>query len=133
MANFNWEAVAVIATIIIFALSLLYNSWRDRKNKLRDIRLTFLIETYRLLSESSNRRGDEAHNYWSHMEKAVSDMQLLGTPEQVSEIKEWVSIMIDKQSAPIDSVLNNLRDELRKELRLAPVEGNLRWLRFHKK
>lgn len=129
----NWESIAVIVALATFVASLFYNNWRDGKNKLLDIRMTYLIETYRLLSEASNRRDDEAHKYWSHMENAISDIQLLGTPEQISRIKEWVSVMTDQQSAPIDSVLNDLRDDLRKELRLPAVEGNLRWLRFHKK
>jgi hypothetical protein len=46
--------------------------------------------------------------------------------------KKLASDITEKDIFYIDDLLNDLRDELRKELDLSPVKGNVKWLRFGK-
>jgi hypothetical protein len=132
MTNLNWEAVAVISTVIIFALSLFYNSWSDRKNKLRDIKLNYLIETYRLLADSVSREGKDRDLYMPKAETAITDIQLLGTTSQIKIIQELAERLRDEK-VNFDPVLNDLRSQLRKELGLPHVPGKISVVRFRKK
>ena len=125
------EAIGIIVALATFAFSLFYNRWRDRKSKLKDIRVQFLLDTYRRLTNSANRNPKEAHAYWSKMEGAIADIQLLGTEEQIRIANKFVDEIISKNTTNVAELINLLRDELRSELGMPKLTGNIRYLRFH--
>jgi hypothetical protein len=127
---------ALIITSLItlagwFILNCL-NSERERKNKLRDIRVSYLIDAYRKLANASQRSPSLA-NYHRDVESAISDIQLFGTETQIDLLKRSINnVNYDSLvKFDYDPILNDLRNSLRKEIDLSPLEGNVQWFRLH--
>lgn len=114
-------ATAVIGSLIGYHVS--------RLNKLREVRIEFLIDAYRRLEKASSR--DRTPGITAELEQAIADVQLLGSPEQVRLIQELAENLRRKKT---DSVLNDLladlRKNLRKELRLSALDGKLAEMLF---
>ena len=47
-----------------------------------------------------------------------------GTPKQVAAAQEFARKMAQHHEAPLDGLLADLRADLRKELKLDPIEGD---------
>jgi hypothetical protein len=129
-ASPNWSILisALIVAIGWFVVSTL-NARRDRKNKLREVRIQYLIDAYRNLSDSSQRPLDPSAKYFRQIEAAVSDIQLFGTPSQIEKVKQMVVGYSKTGMGDLDPILNDLRDNLRSELSLKPISDNVTWLR----
>lgn len=101
---------------------------RDQANKRRDLRVKYLIEAYRRLEFVGNR--PLTNEVAPEFEKAVADVQLFGTPRQVELAQAFALGFAEKGTHPLDPLLNELRQELRKELNLEPVEPNIKYPRI---
>lgn len=126
----DWQAVAVIVAMATFVLSLVFQNWRDRQNKLRDIRLRYLIDSYQLITTAVNRKPDEREVVWDSMERVVADIQLFGTEHQIELAQGIANAQVDDSQSGLDSLINELRADLRRELGLSSVDGNVLTLRF---
>ena len=126
--------LTLLIPTVVAIVSWFVGSWlsvrRDRANKRRDLRVQYLIEAYRRLVTASNR--DPSPSQFVDLESAVDDIQLFGTPKQVSAAQEFAHNMADNREASLDELLADLRSDLRKELKLDPIEGNRVFLRFGK-
>jgi hypothetical protein len=65
------------------------------------------------------------------IETFVSEIQLYGTPTQVAQL----SLVVEEFKKPVfnvqwDFLLADLRDTIRSELRLEPIQGGVWWLRL---
>jgi hypothetical protein len=120
----------LISTIVIvlgwFIVNQL-NSTRDRENKLRDIKIEYLINAYHNLANSSMRKPSSG--YFRQMESAVADIQLFGTPSQISKVHQFLKEFSKDGKASMDPLLDDLRNELRDELNLPRIEENVQWFR----
>ena len=96
---------------------------RDQQNKRRDLRIQYLIEAYRRLENSANRQ--DLSNYARDLESALSDIQLLGTERQVLLAHEFAISMARNKTASLDQLVAEIRSELRRELRLAPLPDRI--------
>jgi len=132
MSSFNWSLlITSVITIIGWVFGSYLNSKRDRENKLRDIKLTYLIDAYRKMAYSSQRTTNYEH-FKFDMESAISDIQLFGSKEQIELLnKAIVDLNKHKIGLDADLILNNLRDELRKEINLELINSNVQWVRFN--
>jgi hypothetical protein len=65
------------------------------------------------------------------MESAVADIQLFGTPRQVELVQELLTTFADRGDVSMDSLLQDLRRDLRSELNLDPVPEKTLHLRWH--
>ena len=101
---------------------------RDRANKRRELRVQYLIEAYRRLENVSNRPISKATA--PDFEKAIADIQLFGTPQQVALAKEFAVGFAQAGTHTLDPLLNDLRDSLRAELDLEPVSVGITYLRM---
>jgi hypothetical protein len=64
-------------------------------------------------------------------ESFVAEIQLYGTPRQIELAIGVVKAFIDRKlEISLDPLLEELRDSLRKELRMEPVKGSVWWYRF---
>jgi hypothetical protein len=63
-------------------------------------------------------------------ERSIADVQLFGSPKQVQLAREFAKNFARDGNASLDSLLNELRNALRKELNLAPVEPGITFLRM---
>lgn len=64
-------------------------------------------------------------------EQFVAEIQLYGTPRQIELTIALVKAFIDREpKISFDPLLEDLRDSLRRELRMEPVKGPVWWYRF---
>lgn len=101
---------------------------RDLANKRRELRVQYLIEAYRRLEFAGNR--PLSRELAIDFERAVADVQLFGTPTQVQLAQEFALGFAAEHTHPLDPLLNALRQELRKELKLEPVPPPIKYLRI---
>jgi hypothetical protein len=101
---------------------------RDVANKRRELRVQYLIEAYRRLEFAGNRPLTK--EVAVEFEKAVADIQLFGTPRQVELARALALGFAEEGTHPLDPLLNELRQNLREELKLEPVEKRITYLRI---
>lgn len=123
---------SIIGALVIIAgwyVAHYLTSKRDQTNRRRDLRVQYLIEAYRRLEFASNREPMPRESA-PEFEKAIADIQLLGTPKQVALAQAFARGFARKGTVTLDPLLNDLRQELRQELRLEPVSQDVKYLRF---
>lgn len=74
--------VGVIGSILAWYLSSHDLKKQDRDNKRREIRLQYLIDAYRRLESSGNRKLEPGSIHAMNLESAIADIQLFGTAKQ---------------------------------------------------
>ena len=131
----NWQLllpfiVTTIVAVLGWEIAHPLTRKRERANRHRDIRLQYLIEAYRRLADASARHPSSAPEYARGLESALADIQLFGSFTQVEKLKKFLEDYAADGNAYLDEVINDLRAELRKELDLPPIPGNVQWLRF---
>lgn len=119
---------AIVAVIGWFAAHQ-FNVYRDRQNKRRDLRVEFLLDAYRRLESAANRK-EKTEAQKLAFESAVADIQLLGTPEQVAAVLNYLHRHAAGGGAQIDEVLRLLRQDLRNEIGLKGKVENAVVFRF---
>jgi hypothetical protein len=133
----NW--ILLLPLLVTTALAIgswFFGHWlstsRDRANKKRDLRLSFLLEAYRRLENGGSRDSIANTDFAAGFESAIADIQLLGTTEQIVLAKNMI-YMIARGDPQASSglLLLSLRDELREYLDLdalneAPVHFRLK-------
>lgn len=117
--------IAVAGWFLAHALS----ARREVNSKRREIRLKGLEAAYIRLAMAGQRDWTDEQKLG--FEQFVAEIQLYGTPRQIELTIELVKAFIAKQPRiTFDPLLENLRDTLRKELRMEKVTGSVWWYRF---
>jgi hypothetical protein len=101
---------------------------RDHENKRREIRLDYLIKTFQYLADAANRNLETQDK--RNIEKATSDIQLLGSKSQIQILNDYCKNLKEKKEASLGPLLDDLRNELRKELKLGLIKEEIDWIRF---
>jgi crotonobetainyl-CoA:carnitine CoA-transferase CaiB-like acyl-CoA transferase len=101
---------------------------REKKNRLQEQRIQYLIQAYRAFSKANN--NPQLCEVADDLEQAVADIQLLGSPELIHLVQRFSEEFARKQEASLDEVLANIRKDLRNELGESPVSGRIIWLRI---
>lgn len=124
--------ITSLITILGWMAGNYLDSERDRKNKLREIKTTYLIDAYRKLAYSAVRTTNYEH-FKFDMEAAVADIQLFGTKEQVNELLASIEDMKRHSNLGLDvnRLITLIRNELRKEILLDTINSNVSWVRFN--
>jgi hypothetical protein len=129
------EIWKIIVTAVIAVLSWIiahrFNTIRDRDLKRRELITTHLINAYRILANDITRREASVERDIK-LETVISELQLFGSEKQINLTKKLADDVTKGGDFYVDDLLNELRDDLRKELNLSQVEGNVKWLRFEK-
>jgi hypothetical protein len=73
---------------------------------------------------------DHSNDRWRKLEKIVSEIQLFGSSEQIKLAKQLANEVAKFEEFQLDLLINSLRTDLRKQLELEEVEGNVTWLRW---
>ena len=133
--SMNWSLVVPTITTIILACVGWYvvhrqNLRREITAEKRKLRVSYLLEVYRKLEGASNRRNTNSMQHMLDIESAIADIQLLGTKHQVELAVEFTKVFVDKKSASLDDLLQDLRDSLRAELELENIRHKLTFLRY---
>jgi hypothetical protein len=120
--------IAVVAALGAVALTHYFASWRDRRNKQREQRISYLVSAYRALCKANNH--PRLHEVADDVEQAVADIQLLGSSEQIKLVQAFATELGEGRSAELNPLLNSLRDSLRDELGADRTMRRLVWLRI---
>ncbi len=120
----NWKLLAplLITTVVAifgwFAAHRLAAS-RERAAKRREVRVSYLIETYRNLAHVCHRPLRESEDS-RLLESLISDIQLFGTQGQIDLAHTFVKEFSSTKKGDADAILADINHELRKELGLQP-------------
>ena len=114
---------AILGGLLVHFLTI----YRDRTNKRRDQRIGYLIEAYRCLESCANRNSGFD---LTKIEPAIADIQLFGSSTQVKLVQEFIFEFERKKNGSLDGLLENLRTDLRNELRLPSVDKKIFHLRI---
>ncbi len=102
--------------IFIGVLGHLFALKRDFDNKKREIRISYLIEAYKKIERGAMPNSDLYNK--GEFESAIADIQLLGSEEQVKVAFEFAKKASQGDGSKLQDLLENLRRELRQELKL---------------
>jgi hypothetical protein len=128
----NWQLLGPLLVTTIVAIGGWFAAHRlaaarDRANKRRDLIVEYLIQAYRRLESCSNRADGPYDS--TALESAVADIQLLGSPEQVTLVQRFAEEFAASRDSSVDELLASLREELRSELGLKRVPRDVKYLR----
>ncbi len=123
-------SVVASSILIILGWEVVHrkSSERDMADKRRDLRVEYLITAYRRLENAANREGTKES--FSEMEKALADIQLFGTPDQVALVRSFCAEFVENRSASLDLLLDELRKDLRVELNLDAIPQKTVFFRY---
>jgi hypothetical protein len=100
---------------------------REKKNRLQQQRIQYLIDAYRAFAKSNHH--PRLYEVADELEQAVADIQLLGSPELIHLTQVFSNELANKKEASLDEVLTTIRKDLRRELGEKPISGKIIWLR----
>lgn len=127
------EYLKILITVLTAGIGWLvvhyFNTKRDRHLKRKEITTAHLINAYRVLTHDITRRNLTFERK-QKLESVISDIQLFGSPHQVELMKKLTDDMIANDEFLMDDLINNLRDDLRTQLGLTQINGNVKWFRF---
>ena len=104
-------------------------STRDQLNRRNDLKVEYLLKAYRSLSNALTRKSPD--EFALQFEEAVSDIQLLGSPNQVELLHKALSEPdSDGGYMGVNDVLEELRCDLRNELALEKISIKAKQFRF---
>ena len=134
--NFNWALLLPLLVTTIVAISgwvagHRLNAERDLHNKRVELRIKYLLEAYRKLEASVEQEVNREN--LDVLESAISDIQLLGTPEQAEKVLAWSSQFTGEkthENVNLQDLLEDLRSSLRKELGLEQINKKIRHVKF---
>lgn len=132
--DLDYVKIIVTITLAIFGwvIGHFFTSQRDKQLKRRELSIEYLVNAYRILTNEVSHRT-ETDERSEKLENTLSDIQLFGTPKQVEFARQLAEEVAASGTFELDPLINNLRDNLRTELGLEPVNGNVKWLRFTNK
>jgi len=118
------ERVKVVLPAVLVVLGWFagsqFEAHRDRINKRRELRLEYLLESYRTLERTASRPEEAGREKQDNVENALGDVQLLGTKDQMIALHRFIR---DFNAAGgrgnISPFLEILRRDLREELGLS--------------
>lgn len=116
---------AVIAIIVAF-LSHQFAKTRELNEERRKHKIDYLLKAYTSLMIHANNPNELERTL--ALRDAVLTIQIYGSKWQVKELDNILKLIMAGETAELDPILNNLRDELREKLSLGKVEGNIYWV-----
>ena len=122
------EQAAIVIVIGWFVVNW-FSGRRNIKSKRRDMVTDHLIEAYRFLSVDISNRASLSDSTWRRFEEVVSDLQLFGDKELIALTVALTESITKGDNFSLNEIIERLRVELRKELKLKSVSGSVQWIR----
>ena len=120
--------VSIILAVIGWLIAHHFTSKREVQNKRREIRVSFLIDTYLKLENSIAK---PPVHVVIDLESVVANIQLFGTADQILLAKTIANDIAKNGSSDLKPLLNSLRADLRKELQLSDTDEDIQYLRMN--
>ena len=133
-----WEVILERYIPLLLAAVLAIFGWhkvdnlaaeRDRTNRQRDLQIEYLISAYSKLANASGRDPKPGSQYFADMETAMADIQLFGADSQIEKAKKIMDEFQKTRCGPVNELLTDLRDDLRREMDLSRIKGDVQWFR----
>ena len=109
-------ALAIISTALIAVATWFVTQSQARTATRRNMRINYLLDAYRRLDHAGNRERPQATR--PDLEAAISDIFLLGSPQQARLAEDFARTLAAHHNADITPLLQDLRQSLRAELLL---------------
>lgn len=87
----------------------------------RTQRVAFLLDTYRRLSDVSNNGSGMTQQQERDLESSLRDIMLLGDSDEIAAAHRFIVDFAQNREGILDPVIVALRNNLRRELGVAPV------------
>lgn len=123
------QIVTVLIVIVGWGVVGCINSRRDAANKRRDLVVSHLIDNYKILTQEIGQRETSIESI-TKLENLLSEVQLFGSKREVELARKLSKETADNGVSKIDPLIEEMRNSLRKQLKLEAVEGTTIWLRF---
>jgi len=119
------STVTILGWIIVAFLT----SIREKRNIRKNIKTKYLVDAYRDISIFITRENHkcvtiEVHN---NFERAIRDIQIYGSLEEIRLVNEYI-VNINNKGYNIDPLLNTLKNNLRKTLKLKRSDAPTHWV-----
>ena len=115
----NEVLVAVIGILVPIIIGYFISLLLSFKEKRRELMLTYLIEAYTAIENSAYNEID------LKLENAIGIIQLFGTTRQIDLAKQMAFDLANHKMADLDDLLLDLRNSLRRELKLEEYKGGI--------
>ena len=130
----EWKLViqiTVSSLIVILGWFIVHylNRKRDVAIKRRDLRLEYLLDSYRNLETAF--KDPEQDESKVKIENSISDIQIFGNEKQAGLAREFSLNFVSGKVVSSNELINSLRDELRKELNLPEIDHPVQSLHIH--
>ena len=130
------DIIKFIGTALIAVVGWIFGHYftskRDKSNKRRDLTIQHLINAYRILTNEIAHRPSSKDSD-QKLELIISEIQLFGSTEQAKMARQLAHNIADKKGFDLDPLINSLRSDLREQLNLKVIDGNVTWLRYETK
>ncbi|MES2267936.1 MAG: hypothetical protein V4520_14340 [Bacteroidota bacterium] len=123
--NFLTIVIAVLGWIIAHH----YSSKRDRRNKKREIITAHLIKAYIVLANDFTQRELQEETK-AKLELLIGELQLFGSQKQIDLAEKLAQDIHSGGRVNFDELVNDIRNELRNELELQPIQEDIFWIRY---
>lgn len=130
----NWQLLlSVLSSSFVAGLvGIFVGNWltsrRERKHRLQEQRIQYLVNAYRAFAKSNHH--PRLYEVADELEQAIADIQLFGSPELIALAQKFSHEMAAKEEASLDDILATIRRDLREELGETSVSGKIVWLRI---
>lgn len=130
--------VQMLTTVITAALGWLAVHWltmrRDRRNRLANLRVEYLVESYRNMQSVLSRPIDSQESL-DKLQSAINDLYLLGSAEDVKVAAKLMSMLqgTHEGEISIEGLMKQLRNSIREEIGQVPLDSSPVTLRLEYK
>ncbi|PPG67978.1 hypothetical protein C5C16_08380 [Rathayibacter rathayi] len=121
-------AASLLGALVGSLVGHLLTKSREQESQRRTLRIQYLIQAYHSIANAVDREAVTREQIQA-AEDAVIDIVLLGKCEEIRAV-ETIQNTGNKEGFRLKPVMDALRDSLRKELRLPPVETKAVYLRW---
>jgi hypothetical protein len=122
-------AITALIAVLGWLAGHYFSDKRDRSNKKRELTTKHLINAYSVLTNEVSHRKQTPERQ-QKPEYIITEIQLFGSAEQVILAKKLANEVAAGREFELDPLINSLRTDLRIQLELEPINGNVTWLRF---
>ena len=110
------------------------SSQRDQENKRRELYVQYLLEAYQnLMDAACYEKFDGSEKTFRLVAKASANIQLFGNDKQIQMDQKVTDEYAKGKTVSLTELLEDIRSDLRKELKLSATEQKLHWLKIEKK
>ena len=122
-------SVSIILAVLGWWIAHYQSQQQDIQEQRRASRITHLREAYLILCEMADYGVSEKNI--RDIQRAWNDIQLIADPKHYHMLGKIVDELNRNQSASLDTLLTNLRDDIRAELSLPGMPGPRIWIRLN--